>query len=128
MADSIEAFCRRAIDLVSSIQAEKSLDLLYEKSDIETWANLGLYFAHKLRSAVEYQRFIETGNSDAYQNAVLHLKQATSCWENVSLITSDIYKEVPLQHYNRNKDIYFHWNKVYSEVKDELEWLKNEVD
>ena len=40
---------------------------------------------------------------------------------------SDLYKETPLQHYNRNDDKYFHWSKVYNEVKDELDWLRHEV-
>lgn len=127
MADSIETFCTRAIDLVSPIQTDNSVDLVYEKTDILTWANLGLYFAHKLRSAVAYQQFVNSGNQDFHKQAVHHLEKATNCWEKVSLLTSDLYKTVPLQHYNRNEDKYFHWNKVFKEVKNELDWLKNEV-
>ena len=127
MADSIETFCTRAINLVSAIQPGDNVNLLYEKRDILTWANLGLYFAHKLRAAVEYQQFVNNNNSAYHKQAVAHLENATKSWEEVVRLTSDIYKETPLQHYNRNEDKYFHWSKVYEEVKDELEWLKNEI-
>lgn len=127
MADSIESFCTRAIDLVSGIETGDDVNLMYEKTDILTWANLGLYFANKLRSAVSYQQFEDTGNEDFHEQAVLLLEKATKCWEEVVRLTIGVYKETPLQHYNRNEDKYFHWSKVYTEVKDELDWLKNEV-
>lgn len=126
MADSIEAFCSRAIDLVSDIQAGENIDLLYEKTDILCWANLGLYLGNKLRAAVEYQIFTNTGSQKAHEQSVKHLEKATKNWAEVVYLTRDVYKIVPLQHYNRNKDKYFHWSKVYSQVKNELEWLKNE--
>lgn len=124
MADSMESFCNRAIELVSTIKPGDDVNLTYEKTDILTWANLGLYFAHKLRSAVNYQQFINTGNEDFHEQAVLHLENATRSWEEVSELTTDVYKIVPLQHYNRNDDKYFHWSMVYKEVENELEWLK----
>lgn len=126
MADSIESFCLRAIDLVSSVQTGENTDLMYEKTDILTWANLGLYFAHKLRSAVDYQQFVISQEPDYHAKAVSHLEKATKCWEKVASLTTEMYKEVPLQHYNRNKDKYFHWNKMFEAVKAEHEWLKNE--
>ncbi|MCK4921189.1 MAG: hypothetical protein KAS71_09085, partial [Bacteroidales bacterium] len=127
MADSIESFCIRAIEMVSHIETAGNIDLQYEKTDILTWANLGLYFAYKLRSAVAYRQFESTCESDYHAQAVTYLEKATKCWEKVSLQTSDMYKVVPLQHYNRNKDKYFHWKKVFKEVQAELEWLKNEL-
>lgn len=127
MADSIESFCTKAIELVEKIDPAENTDLLYEKTDILTWAWLGLYFADKLRAAVDYQQFVNSGNEKFHEQAVNHLEKATSSWGKVSNLTSDVYKAVPLQHLNRNKDKYFHWNKVYREVKDELEWLKNDV-
>jgi hypothetical protein len=126
MADSIESFCRRAIDMVSPVQPGNNIDLEYEKTDILTWANLGLYFAYKLRSSVAYQQFVNSGETGFHTQAILDLEKATESWEEVSLLTTDLYQTVPLQHYNRNEDKYFHWNKVFEEVKDELEWLKNE--
>lgn len=127
MADSIEVFCTHAIEMVSSIQTKGNTDLIYEKTDILTWANLGLYFAHKMRSAVAYQQFVNSAEPDYHSKAVNHLDKATKCWEKVSELTTDLYKVVPLQHYNRNKDKYFHWNKVFEQAKAELEWLKNEI-
>ena len=128
MADSIQDFCTRAIEMLESVDPGKNIDLLYERSDIETWANLGLYFAHKLRAALEYGRFLESEDNKNHRQAVSHLEEASTHWERVSELTVDLYKEVPLQHYNRNSDTYFHWTKVYKEVRDEMEWLKNLAD
>ncbi|MEX0980992.1 MAG: hypothetical protein WD577_11380 [Bacteroidales bacterium] len=127
MADSIESFCNRAIDLVKDIHVDNDVNLMYEKTDILTWANLGLYLGHKLLAAVSYQQFVTSSNTEYHEQAVAHLEKATKNWEEVVVLTSDVYKETPLQHYNRNEDKYFHWSKVYAEVKDELDWLKNEV-
>ena len=124
MADSIESFCKQAIDLVSDINPRENIGLLYEKTDILAWANLGLYFACKLRSGVNYQRFSSNGQPDFLNQAVMHLEKATGYWESLSSLTEDLYKAVPLQHYNRNQDKYFHWDKVLTEVYDELEWIK----
>ena len=127
MADSIESFCLRAIGLVSSVQTGENTDLMYEKTDILTWANLGLYFSHKLRSAVDYHQFVISQEPDYHAKAVSHLEEASKCWEKVASLTTELYKEVPLQHYNRNKDKYFHWNKLFEAVEAEREWLKNQI-
>lgn len=127
MADSIESFCNRAIDLVNDMNVSNDVNLMYEKTDILTWANLGLYLGNKLRAAVDYQKFVNTGSQESHSQTVEHLHKATKNWEEVVALTEDVYKETPLQHYNRNEDKYFHWSKVYTEVKEELDWLKNEV-
>ena len=124
MADSMEAFCLQAIDLVSSVHPGNNSGLLYEKTDILTWANLGLYFAWKLRSAVYYQRFVEEGDTRFHAEAVTYLERATEYWDHVSSLTEGLYKAVPLQHYNRNMDKYFSWKRIQSEVHREEKWLK----
>lgn len=126
LADSLESFCSQAIAAVASIQPEGNNDLLYEVSDIRTWAHLGLYFSHKLRSAIAYQQYRDSGESTFLQQAIGSLEQATGHWHDIVEITRPIYAPMPLQHYERNGHRLFHWSEVEQEVQAELTWLKND--
>ncbi len=125
LADSLDSFCMKALEEVENIITANNNDLLYEVSDIKTWAHLGMYLSNKLRAAIEYQRFLNDGNKDALQGSVHWLERATQHWQDVVEITTPIYDPMPLQHYERNGDIPFHWSLVEEEVLEELKWLKN---
>lgn len=127
LADSIETFCSSALEEVSGIRTGDHTDLLYEVSDIRTWAHLGLYFAGKLRAAVAYQQYLDSGEQTFLVGAVSWLEEATRHWKKVSEITSEVYDPMPMQHYERNGDVPFHWSTVEKEVIAELEWLKGQV-
>ncbi len=45
LADSIDLFCLKAIAGVENMNTKDNNDLLYEVSDIRTWAHLGMYFS-----------------------------------------------------------------------------------
>lgn len=125
LADSIDSFCTSALDNVSAIQTGRNTDLLYEKSDISAWAELGMYFSNKLRAAVSYQQYLDTGEGDFLAQAIAWLEEGAKHWKNAVEITSPIYDPMPMQHYERNGDISFHWSEVEKEVIEELEWLKS---
>ncbi len=130
LADSIDSFCLKALELVANINTENNVDLLYEVSDIKTWANLGMYFSTKLRAAIEYQKFLNTNDQSHYQQAVQLLELATTKWDNVVEITTPVYEPVPLMHFTlartfRETGDKFHWSIVAKEVEAELEWLKS---
>ena len=125
LADSIDSFCRSALLQVENIETENNVDLLYEISDIKTWANLGMYFSNKLRAALEYKRFTISKENADLERAVSWLEKATANWHSVVEITEPIYDPVPLEHLEENDDEYFHWSKIESQVTDELDWLKS---
>jgi hypothetical protein len=126
LADSIHSFCLNALDMVQAVNPGNETDLLYEVSDIKAWAYLGLYFSDKLKSAVEYQKYITTGNADFHGKAVVHLEHATERWQQLVKVTQPVYQPVPLMHYTHSGgNEYFHWSKLESEVIEELGWLKN---
>lgn len=124
MADSIDSFCGKAIEGVKNIDPQNNSDLLYEVSDIRTWAHLGMYFSNKLRAAVAYQKFRNEGSKEFHEEAVDWLEKANAHWHEVVNITTPIYKPMPLQHYSREKNKYFHWSMIEEEVTEELAWLK----
>ena len=127
LADSIDGFCKKALDELRNVTPGNNTDLLYEVSDIRTWAYLGLYFSSKLRAAVEYQKYLNTDERRHHDNSVKWLEKATDSWHQAVLVTKPVYEPMPLMHYtHRNQDHDFHWSKVENEVIEELNWLKKQ--
>ncbi len=126
LADSLEFFCLAAIKTMDPIESAGNVDLLYEVSDIKAWASLGLYFSNKLRAAIDYKKYLNTGEKAYHQNAIQWLEKATENWREVVQVTQPVYQPVPLMHFTHDRGgEYFHWSVVEKEVTGELEWLKN---
>ncbi len=126
LADSVETFCLNALADVENIEPGKNTDLLYEVTDIRAWSQLGLYFSGKLRAAVNYQKYINTGEKEFHQNAVQNLERAAENWRELVIITQSVYQPMPLMHYTHNGgNRYFHWSVVENEVLSELNQLRN---
>jgi hypothetical protein len=121
----LDVFCADAISILEKTDTDGDNDLLYELSDIKSWANLGMYFSDKLRAAVYYREFQISGDREKLEKAVYWLEMATAHWLQVVEITSAVYKPVPLQHYELNDHASFHWSEVAKEVQEELMWLKS---
>ncbi|RED47852.1 hypothetical protein [Seonamhaeicola aphaedonensis] len=125
LADSLSVFCNEALRIVQPINYETNTDLLYEKADIQAWAYLGLYFSDKLKSAVAYQRYLNTEKEIFHQEAVTCLESATKNWSKLVDVTKPVYQPVPIEHKGyRVKSNLFHWSIVQEEVEAELKWLK----
>lgn len=126
LADSIDSFCNSALLEVQNINTTDNNDLLYEVSDIKTWAQLGMYFSNKLRAAVAFQQYLNSGQKEIHQQSIKWLEKASAHWHQAVEITQPIYNPVPLMHYTkRHEDVNFHWAKVEKEVEEELNWLKH---
>ncbi|TWO34515.1 hypothetical protein E1J38_001280 [Seonamhaeicola sediminis] len=125
LADSLNVFCNEALKIVEPIYPETDIDLLYEKSDIQAWAYLGLYFSDKLKSAVAYQQYVNTKNKVFHQEAILWLEKATKNWSKLVDVTKPVYQPVTIEHkgYRVDSNV-FHWSIVQEEVEAELHWLK----
>lgn len=122
--------CRKALKLVDDIDTEGNTSLMYEVSDIRTWANLGLHLAEKLEGAIELQRFYVNGDEKNRKESIKHLESALGYWDKVIEITRPIYKDMPLTHYNgssydRNDNNLFHWARIRPEVAFDIEIAKN---
>jgi hypothetical protein len=126
LADSIESFCLAALKTVETIKTSGNVDLLYEVSDIQAWAWLGLYFSNKLRAAVDYKKYLESRAYSDHQNAVRWLEKATENWKRVVQVTRPVYQPMPLMHFTHDEGgEYFHWSVIEEEVIGELDWLKS---
>lgn len=125
LADSISMFCINVLKNIQSIPENGNVDLKYETSDIKIWALLGLYFSEKLRAAIEYQQYVNTGKKEFLSRAISLLEKSAEYWHNIVEITKPIYLPMPLQHFEKSKFRYFHWENLEKEVQDELARLKS---
>ena len=81
--------CSRALTILKNV-----------RSAVETWANLGLFFAEKIRAAVALQTYRTTGSDDFKEHAVTSLKSALHYWNRIIEITEPLYKDYPLVQYS----------------------------
>lgn len=125
LADMLERDCREALRLVGGIEVAGNATLRYEVADVQTWAQLGLHLAAKLRGAEALHRFRTGGPAADQQAAIDHLQQALAHWDEVVKITRPLYRDMPLTHYNHNffhpnPDNLFHWALIRDEVAQDV--------
>ncbi|REL39008.1 hypothetical protein DYD21_03370 [Rhodohalobacter sp. SW132] len=130
LIDMLEEDCRRALELVEGIDTEDNASLMYEVSDVKTWAYLGLHFADKLKGAIALETFRQQGGESYQQEAVGHLENALGHWDEVVRITRPIYKDMHLTHYmgggfDRDDERLFHWEHIRPEVAEDVEIARN---
>ncbi|CAN5286666.1 hypothetical protein BH23BAC1_BH23BAC1_41400 [soil metagenome] len=126
LARKLEQDCQKALSLVRNFKTENNPSLIYEVADVKAWANLGLYFAEKLKGAVALQTYRIKGEEANKQNAINHLEKALQYWDEVIEITGPIYNDMPLTHYSEEDDSRrFHWEILRSEVARDVDIAKN---
>lgn len=130
LINMLEEDCERALELVKNIDKADNASLMYEVSDIKTWANLGLHFAEKIKGGIALQTYRMSGGERNKQQAVNHLEKALTYWDEVVRITRPIYKDMHLTHYmgggfERDDEKLFHWEHIRPEVAEDIEIAKN---
>jgi hypothetical protein len=130
LADLLERDNQAALRLVRSIDTTGNAALEYEVADVRAWANLGLHLAWKLRGAVALESFRASGVDAEKQAAVAHLTRALGSWDEVVRITSPLYRDMKLTHYNHNSfdanpDNLFHWARIRAEVAADVDVARN---
>ena len=132
LRNRLENDCNRALALVKNINAKNNKALLYEISDIKTWAYLGLHFAEKIRAAVILQLYRNGGGETFKRNAIQHLQKSLAYWDSIIAITRPLYNDMPLVHLSQQggketkENFYrtFHWEKLRKEVEKDVEIAK----
>lgn len=126
LADSLVQLCAAAQQEIEGISSENNTDLRYESGDMAIWAQIGLHFAHKLRTAVAYQRYQNTQEEAHRQQALAHLEDAISSWEQLVEVSKPLYEPVPLVHYNDSERDRFHWTDWEEDLELERQALQQE--
>ncbi len=130
LADRMESDAQKALLAVKSIDTASDSSLMHEVADVKIWANLGLYYADKLRGAVALETFYTTGETANKQAAIDYLQQSLSFWDEVIAISRPIYKDMPLMHNNRpnNQRVennLFHWALIREPIVEDIETARN---
>lgn len=125
LADMLEANCHEALTMIQNTDNHGNIGLTYELIDIRVWANLGLYFADKLRAGVALHASRSNLAPTEAPRAADYMIDAVAKWENIVQITRPAYKAVPLTHLNNSADHYFHWAKYENKVQAEAEIIIN---
>jgi hypothetical protein len=122
LADRLEKDCNEALRLVKRIRVAGNPALQQEVADVRAWANLGLYFAAKLRGAVALQTYRLGGEPARRQQAIRHLEKALGYWDAVVDVTRPLYNDMPLVHFSEQNDtLRFHWEKLRPDVAADVE-------
>lgn len=111
-----------ALHLLKTISPQKDLELRQTLCDIASIANLGKYYAHKIRGAVELALFRENHDLKHQEAAVNELKQAASYWKTYSETAQVEYKN-PLW---TNRVGYVDWDELYEDVLHDIEIAKSQ--
>jgi hypothetical protein len=135
LATRLEKDCKKALELVKGVDTKKDKTLLYEVSDISTWANLGLHFAAKIRAAVALQTYRLTGNELNKKTALQFAYKALQYWDTVISITRPLYNDMPLVHYSEqdgkpwqeNDQLRFHWEIIRPDVGKDVRTIQEAV-
>lgn len=135
LIDLLESDCNKALKLVNHLKTANNATLHQEVADIKVWANLGLYFAEKLKGAVSLQTYRTKGEEENKQHAIKHLENALRHWDVVVNITRPLYNEMPLVHFSEQDDkhwkendhLRFHWQLLRPEVAKDVDIAKNAI-
>lgn len=130
LAQMLEQDSRKALKLTESIRVGENTAFRQEVADIQAWANLGLYFAEKLRGGMALETYRQAGGEANKQQAIDHLEKALGYWDEVVRVTRPIYADMPLAAYSYPADgkrvlvdtkRYFHWEKLRPDVARDVE-------
>jgi hypothetical protein len=124
---------RKALNLLRNFRVTDNPTLEQEVADIRVWANLGLYFAEKLKGGVALQTYRVKGGTEFKNQAVRHLENALSFWDEVVKITKPLYNYMPLvhfseqdgKHWKENDHLRFHWELLRAEVAKDIDIAKS---
>jgi len=101
-----------------------------ELDDIETWCQLGFYFADKLRAGVSLQTFNLSSQPTDIQKALEYLEKCWVHWENIVELTVDRYRPMPYVSMGHHEQLWpeftsFHWSKFLKDVEADIEYVRN---
>jgi hypothetical protein len=74
-----------------SVRSHTSPEFRRIEADIILQTGVGLFFASKLRSAVLYEIFLQTGSSEAGNLALTHYKKARETWSEMATRANSVY-------------------------------------
>ncbi len=119
LANSIELNAKNALCKVAGIQNKENIELNETIGDIKAQAYLGLYYACKIRAAVELALYKKTGVELHKNTAILELENGLNHWENYANSLDAQYNKMVICFNGL-----FDWHATTKDVKNDISIAK----
>ena len=106
------------------VERDAKAALACELADLEAWAHLSLYLAHKLRGATALHTYRTKGDDDEKRAAIAALESAREAWEELCLVTDAHYHEVPYIE-RADYELRFAWRNHTKDVARDVDIARN---
>ena len=129
VADRLDALAQsasRRIDWIEANIHEPEVDARRWIVDVGILAALGRFFAAKLRSAVWYELFTETGDPESLRLAVAQLSAGRAAWLDASKRATGIY--VPDLTFGPEPRLRGHWTDRLPAIDADLRDMRERLD
>lgn len=123
LADETEKQSAQILEIVKK-QREYgvSAELEIELTDLEFWANFGLYFASKVKGGVALEQF-RKGKVDSNKKSIQYLEKSKIYWQNMVELAEKYNVEVMPHQFDKE----FSWRKHLEDVDKDIAVAKNAV-
>ncbi len=131
LANNIDDMCNRSIGLIKELREPGNEPALAsELDDLETWCQLGYYFADKLRAGVSLETYNLAGDQQDKKDALAYLESCSDHWKDIISLTIDRYKPMPyvsMGHHTQKWPEFkaIHWEHFLEEVAADIEYVRN---
>jgi hypothetical protein len=116
VADSLELFSKRALQLMKNSSGNYDVELTETIGDIKAMAFLGNYYAAKIRGAAYLKLFRESKDEKYKKTAISELEHALLNWQKYSKILDTQYIKMTIAMHGL-----FDWDKLEEEIKADIE-------
>ena len=115
VASAIEGFAREALAKIAGGTAGNDIEFRETIEDIKAQAHLGLYYACKIRGAVDLASYRKSGNSEQKNSAVSQLEEALVHWQNYATALDANYHKMVICFNGL-----FDWHAVTEKVRHDI--------
>ncbi len=131
LAQKLQETSTNSLEIINKLRSSENLPALNsELDDLETWCQLGFYFADKIRAGVSFETYRLSGQVQEKESALKNLEKCVGHWENVIRLTTDRYKPMPYVSMGHHEPRWpefkaFHWKYFLKDVEADIEFVRN---
>ncbi|GJM30048.1 MAG: hypothetical protein DHS20C17_26830 [Cyclobacteriaceae bacterium] len=135
LAETIRGNSNYALALIGALRStDNEPALISELDDLETWCQIGSYFADKIMAGISLTNFLENGDQSDKARSITYLERCLGHWKNIVDLTKDRYQPMPYvsmgHHLNPGANnrwpefTSFHWSNFLKDVEADIDYVK----
>ncbi|MFC1765565.1 hypothetical protein ACFL6U_26265 [Planctomycetota bacterium] len=121
VASQIETHAQNALTKIARVSNGGNMELKETIGDIKAQAYLGLYYAKKIRGAVDLSRYRQGKGRQYRKSAVSHLEQSLAEWKHYAGVLGSQYEKMVLGFNGL-----FDWDALEKDVENDIEIARRE--